>query len=86
MTTCETVADVDADFRRAVHQGLGGYPKTLPCRYFYDPEGSLLFEEICGLPEYYLTRVEDGILRERAGEIAGLLPGPPRVARPAGCQ
>jgi dimethylhistidine N-methyltransferase len=64
---------VDREFLEAVEAGLGSTPKTLPCRYFYDLEGSLLFEEICDLPEYYVTRTEDRILRERAGEIAGAL-------------
>lgn len=50
----------------AVRRGLEGTPKCLPCRFFYDDEGSRLFEEICELPEYYLTRTEDAILREHA--------------------
>jgi dimethylhistidine N-methyltransferase len=41
----------------------------LPCRYFYDDEGSRLFEQICDLPEYYLTRTEDGILRDHAAAM-----------------
>ncbi len=47
-------------------------PKHLSCRYFYDEEGSALFEEICGLPEYYVTRTEHAILIENAAEIASL--------------
>lgn len=46
--------------------GLSTRPKRLPCRFFYDAEGSRLFEEICELPEYYLTRTEDAILRRHA--------------------
>jgi len=52
--------------------GLAEGPKTLPARYFYDDLGSDLFEDITALPEYYLTRTEEAILRERAGEIAAL--------------
>lgn len=63
-----------APFASAVHAGLASRPKTLPCRYFYDQEGSDLFEQICALPEYYVTRTEDAILRRRAAEIAELLP------------
>jgi len=63
-----------ADFRAAVHAGLSQTPKTLPCRFFYDLQGSLLFEQICELPDYYLTRTEDAILRERADEIAAAVP------------
>ncbi|MGE3821240.1 MAG: L-histidine N(alpha)-methyltransferase [Isosphaeraceae bacterium] len=50
----------------AVREGLTGPTKTLPCQYFYDEVGSALFERICELPEYYLTRTEDAILREHA--------------------
>jgi dimethylhistidine N-methyltransferase len=53
-------------FAEAVRLGLLGRPKTLPWQYFYDEVGSNLFERICRLPEYYLTRTEDAILREHA--------------------
>lgn len=56
-------------FAAAVADGLGGRPKSLPCRFFYDDEGSRLFEEICLLPEYYPTRTEGEILARNAGEI-----------------
>ena len=58
------------EFREAVVAGLGSTPKTLPCKFFYDAEGSRLFDAICGLPEYYPTRTELAILRRHAGEIA----------------
>ena len=57
-------------------QGLGSKPKTLPCHWFYDKIGSQLFEEICELPEYYLTRCERSILEKRAGDIAGVFEAP----------
>jgi L-histidine N-alpha-methyltransferase len=50
--------------------GLDGLPKSLPCKYFYDEVGAALFERICGLPEYYPTRTEIGILRASAGAIS----------------
>jgi dimethylhistidine N-methyltransferase len=50
--------------------GLAERPKRLPCKLFYDDAGSRLFERICELDEYYLTRTELGILHERAREIA----------------
>ncbi len=53
-----------------VIQGLSQKPKTLPTHYFYDDRGSELFEQICELPEYYLTRTETKILQQYAGEIA----------------
>jgi L-histidine Nalpha-methyltransferase len=53
-----------------VVRGLSQQPKTLPPRYFYDDRGSQLFEQICTLPEYYLTRTEMAILQACAAEIA----------------
>ncbi len=53
-----------------VIQGLTQTPKSLPPKYFYDDRGSQLFEKICELPEYYVTRTETVILRQYAGEIA----------------
>lgn len=53
-----------------VIQGLTQQPKTLPPKYFYDDRGSQLFEQICELPEYYLTRTETAILQNFASEIA----------------
>src|SRR5258706_4795031 len=58
-----------------VAQGLSDTPKTLPCRFFYDELGSQLFEQICDLPEYYLTRTEQAILEANAGEIIELSDG-----------
>ena len=50
--------------------GLTSVRKTLPAKYFYDAEGSRLFEAICELPEYYPTRTETALLRRIAPEIA----------------
>lgn len=57
-------------FLADVLAGLADDPKTLPCKYFYDQRGSELFDEICELDEYYLTRTEQAILDESAGDIA----------------
>jgi dimethylhistidine N-methyltransferase len=57
-------------YAEEVQEGLTNYPKSLPCKLFYDSRGSALFEEITRLPEYYLTRTELQILRDRAGEMA----------------
>ena len=54
--------------------GLTQHPKQIPPKYFYDATGSELFEQITRMPEYYPTRTELGILRERAAEIAAILP------------
>ena len=53
-------------FAEVVRRGLLSKSKHLPCQYFYDAIGSRLFEQICELPEYYLTRHQDAILRENA--------------------
>jgi dimethylhistidine N-methyltransferase len=53
-----------------VIKGLTKSPKTLPPKYFYDHQGSQLFEQICELAEYYPTRTEASILREYSDEIA----------------
>jgi dimethylhistidine N-methyltransferase len=56
-------------FCAVVAEGLSSPQKWLPCRYFYDHLGSLLFERICRLPEYYLTRTERAILERSAQEM-----------------
>lgn len=61
------------DFADAVKSGLTSRPKTLPCKFFYDQRGSELFEEICQLDEYYVTRTETGILTDNAPAIATLM-------------
>ena len=53
---------------------LSRFPKKLSPKYFYDAKGSELFEQITVLPEYYPTRTELSILRERGGGIAQLIP------------
>jgi len=56
--------------------GLTSRPKYLYPKFFYDERGSLLFDRICELPEYYLTRTETAILAERAPAfIRALGPG-----------
>jgi dimethylhistidine N-methyltransferase len=53
--------------------GLVKTPKEIACKYFYDEEGSRLFEAICDLPEYYQTRTETTLLARHAGEITALM-------------
>lgn len=65
--------DVGVDHRRVlveeVRRGLTDRPKHLPSRYFYDERGCELFEAITELPEYYLTRAEEALLRRHADDI-----------------
>ena len=68
----DTLAQQREAFRADVLDGLSRTPKTLPSRWLYDDRGSELFEEITALPEYYPTRTETGILKERAREIAAV--------------
>ena len=63
---------VDTMDGKDVISGLTQAAKVLPPRYFYDDYGSQLFEQICGLPEYYPTRTETWILCQYASEIAAM--------------
>src|SRR5215475_13534966 len=63
-------------FAADVRAGLTARPKTLKPKYLYDALGSLLFEAICLLPEYYLTRAETEIFERLAAEIVAQLPAP----------
>lgn len=56
-------------FMRDVLAGLRTEPKHLLCKYFYDQRGSALFERICQLDEYYLTRSELAIMDQFAPEM-----------------
>ncbi|MEM7638838.1 MAG: L-histidine N(alpha)-methyltransferase [Pseudomonadota bacterium] len=62
-----------ATFRADVVRGLSKEQKTLPCQYFYDEAGSVLFEQITELSEYYPTRTEVAILNAHIGEISETL-------------
>ncbi|HEV7636330.1 MAG TPA: L-histidine N(alpha)-methyltransferase [Bradyrhizobium sp.] len=61
-------------FAEDVVGDLSRQPKRLSPKYFYDAAGSELFEQITLLPEYYPTRTEVSILRDRAGAIAAAIP------------
>ena len=71
------VSDTTAQFAADVKAGLDRTgQKELPSKYLYDPVGFTLFEAICHLPEYGLTRADERLLRKHAGDIAGRLPSP----------
>jgi len=74
LTWIEAAGTARDDFARAVRDGFTHAPKRIPCRYLYDERGSELFERICDLPEYYLTRAEAEILEARADELAERFP------------
>jgi L-histidine N-alpha-methyltransferase len=62
-------ADAAAAMAHDVWEGLSASPKELSPKYFYDERGSLLFERITELEEYYPTRAERAILAARSAEI-----------------
>ena len=66
------LSPVNAAVAEEATAGLTATPKTLSPWLFYDEAGSLLFEQITALPEYYLTRTERAIFADHADEIVGL--------------
>src|SRR5438093_13462222 len=62
-----------SDFLLETIAGLSREPWTLPCKFFYDEEGAAVFQNICDLPDYYITRTELDILKQNRGEIAAYL-------------
>jgi dimethylhistidine N-methyltransferase len=60
----------EPDFFSDVLAGLSRPQKSLPPKYFYDAKGSRLFERICRLPEYYVTRAELALTRRHLASIA----------------
>jgi len=69
-------SSVASSFADDVRSGLTSSPKGLHPKYFYDELGSQLFEAICRLPEYYLTRAESEILSRYADEAIKRVPSP----------
>jgi L-histidine Nalpha-methyltransferase len=67
-------AEATDAFAADIIAGLTAKPKSLPPKYFYDLQGSALFERITELPEYYPTRCEIGILQDNAPAIASMFP------------
>lgn len=60
----------DKTFLAEVNAALRQPQKHLPSKYFYDSRGCFLFEQICELPEYYLTRTELAIMQQHAAAMA----------------
>jgi len=58
------------DFMRDVEEGLSATPRSIPPVYFYDQEGSALFDQITELPEYYVTRTELDLLGKISSELS----------------
>ncbi len=60
-------------FRDDVLRGLNSPTRAIPSKYFYDQRGSLLFDQICELQEYYPTRTETGIMQRSARMMAACI-------------
>jgi dimethylhistidine N-methyltransferase len=71
--TPAATAATKENFRDEVLRGLSESPRMLPCKFFYDEHGAELFQKICELPEYYITRTEIEILRLHGAEMANAL-------------
>jgi len=76
--TSQAAALTEQDFSGAdslaeILEGLDRTQKSLSPKFFYDARGSKLFDEICELPEYYLTKTELAIMRAHIGDIAALV-------------
>ena len=65
-----TASLAENTFAHDLLTALSSRPRAIAPKYFYDVEGSRLFDQICELPEYYPTRTETALLHERAAEIA----------------
>lgn len=66
-------APAKSSFLMETIAGLSKSPRTLPCKFFYDERGARLFQKICELPEYYITRTELQILQLHSAEMAAAL-------------
>ena len=72
-TSSNTSTEMDSTLLTDVIAGLSASPRSLPSKYFYDREGSRLFDEITRLDEYYLTRTETAIMRANIDDICAAL-------------
>ena len=72
-TTLVDLSPQRSEFHVDVIAGLSRRPRRLSCKYFYDERGSQLFDRICELDEYYLTRTELSIMRQHAREMSAAI-------------
>jgi L-histidine N-alpha-methyltransferase len=79
-------SSLTAEFAADVRRDLALAPKQLQSKYLYDALGSSLFEAICRLPWYRITRAESRLLARHAPDIvAALTPGEPAMIVELGC-
>lgn len=65
-TRFEGAPEASTSFLRDVVRGLQSRERNIPCKWLYDAKGTALFEQICGTRDYYVTRVEMGLLQTHA--------------------
>jgi L-histidine Nalpha-methyltransferase len=70
LDACARDAVLDEHFLAEAWEGLSRRPKSMSPKWFYDARGSALFDRITRLPEYYVTRTELAVLKERKAELA----------------
>lgn len=69
----ELKTEIDLNLLEEIFSGLSESPKRLPSKLFYDEEGSKLFDQICKLEEYYPTRTELMLMKEKIEEISSVI-------------
>lgn len=72
-STSDPDVSVAEKLRQETLAGLSGASKSLPSKYLYDTAGDRLFQEIMDMPEYYLTKCELDIFKNRTADLAGLI-------------
>jgi dimethylhistidine N-methyltransferase len=82
--TVDEVAAARASFARDLRESLARTPRQIASKYFYDDLGSQLFEAICRLPWYRVTRAELALLRQHGRAMLGALVAPTHVVE-LGC-
>lgn len=70
MPNVHDLAPETAQMRTEVLAGLQQEPKRFPSHYLYDDRGARLFEQICEVEEYYVTRTEKAVMRQHAADIS----------------
>jgi dimethylhistidine N-methyltransferase len=73
MTYTHFIDTAQKDIKEEILEGLSSSPKKIPTKLFYDERGSMLFDKICDLPEYYPTRTELRIMKDNIEEITEIL-------------
>jgi len=85
MITTTTTTSLTATFAAEVRRDLSLTPKQLQSKYLYDALGSSLFEAICRLPWYRITRAEHQLLVAHAGDIVAAVGAEPSTIVELGC-